>query len=109
MGTLDNRARSYHVQDATPALLPVRMDPENTQVGKAANPDNLPRRNLFLFPATVPTIIRPEHQPKQSVVLMSQPLHFNEKESEVSFTTKPTYNVLHTYGVTVKTMRTAAS
>lgn len=40
---------------------------------------------------------------------MSETLHFDEKESEVVFTTKPTNEVLLTYGVTVKTMRIAIS
>lgn len=40
---------------------------------------------------------------------MSAPLHFTEEETEVPFLMKQTYEVLFTYWVTVKTMRTVIS
>lgn len=38
---------------------------------------------------------------------MSQPLYFNEKDSEVALTTKLAYKVLLTYEATVEHIRTA--
>lgn len=38
---------------------------------------------------------------------MCESLHFSEKESELAFTTKPTSKELLTFGITVKTFRTA--
>lgn len=73
-----NRTRPTHIQNATPALLSVRIDGKTTQGGKVANLDNSPRSNSFLFSAIVPKIIRLERQPKASVVLMSEHLHFND-------------------------------
>lgn len=40
---------------------------------------------------------------------MPEPLQIEEKLLDVSFTTKPTYKVVHTYEVTVKIMRTGIS
>lgn len=40
---------------------------------------------------------------------MREPLLYNEKQSEVAFSTKSTYKVLRTYGVTVKTMHSTVS
>lgn len=61
----DNRARQTPVQDATPALLPVRIDVENTQNGIAASRENAPWQNPFLFPAIVLKIIQTERKPKK--------------------------------------------
>lgn len=63
-GILDNRARSNHVQDKTLALLSVRIDAENAPDGKAAIPENSPKRNSFFFTAIVPMVIYPNCQPE---------------------------------------------
>lgn len=100
--SLYSRARPPLVQDVAATLTPVRIIAENTQEGKTARQDNLSRRDQLLFAAIVATTICPEHQPKLSVVLISDLLHFTDKETEVAFTKKPTYKSLFTSVVTAK-------
>lgn len=67
---LDNKARPIHEQDATPTLLPVRINAKINKDGKNANKDDLYRRISFLFSSIVPKIIRSERKPKLSSVLI---------------------------------------
>lgn len=85
----------------------MRVDAKETHLDKTATRDNSPRRNAFLFLAIVPTIFFANCQPKLPSVQKSEPLHFNEKEPNLAFTTKPTCNVISIYRITVRTKGTA--
>lgn len=87
----------------------VRIDADDTHVVKATNENNSSWRKYFLFSAIVPTNISLECHSKLPVLLMNELFNFNEKESKVVFTTKPTYKVCLTYTITVKTIRTTIS